>query len=289
MIAAGSATPRTIVASISTAAASPTPSCLNSSSPSVANTAKMTTITSAALVTAPPVAATPSAAASRARESGATRLVHPFEHEHRVVHRQAEQDYEQEQREPGDDRTISCEAEQRLRPVVLEDGDEHAVGGTDRQQVQADDRRRELGRAERGQQQHESERHHQPDHQRGHILHLIGEVETAGGVARHECVAPVGDGRAQSLDDALGVVQTPIGHRDADHGGPAISRDVDIDAAMSTGDPQRPLPDAGQAALLPGAAEVLAVEHQRRDVRRTREGVVDRLIRHSDRGVGRQV
>jgi hypothetical protein len=62
-IAAGSRTPRTIVASMSTATARPTPICLNSimlSDPKIENTA---TITTAALVTTPAVCLMPCATA----------------------------------------------------------------------------------------------------------------------------------------------------------------------------------------------------------------------------------
>jgi len=57
--------PRTRVASSSTAAARPTPSCLNVITPRVAKIEKTATMTMAALVTVPAVAVTPSAAASR--------------------------------------------------------------------------------------------------------------------------------------------------------------------------------------------------------------------------------
>ena len=63
-IDAGSRTPRTIVASIRIAAASPTPNCLKNSTDSVAKTAKTQTITTAALVTTLPVERIPSEIAS---------------------------------------------------------------------------------------------------------------------------------------------------------------------------------------------------------------------------------
>ena len=63
---AGSAIPRTIVASSAIAAASPNPSCLNDTSGSVAKIANTATITTAALVTVAPVPARASAAASLA-------------------------------------------------------------------------------------------------------------------------------------------------------------------------------------------------------------------------------
>src|SRR5205823_8222635 len=61
---AGSRTPRTIVASIRIAAASPTPNCLKNSIDRVANTANTQTITVAALVTTPAVDLMPSEIAS---------------------------------------------------------------------------------------------------------------------------------------------------------------------------------------------------------------------------------
>ena len=58
-IEAGSSTARMIVASISTAAARPTPACLISSDESVPKSEKTATITSAALVTTPAVTVIP--------------------------------------------------------------------------------------------------------------------------------------------------------------------------------------------------------------------------------------
>src|SRR5215211_4084937 len=63
-IVAGSSTPRMIVASISTATASPTPSCLKISNESVAKIAKTEIITIAALVTTPAVVLIPCVTAS---------------------------------------------------------------------------------------------------------------------------------------------------------------------------------------------------------------------------------
>ena len=63
-IEAGSSTPRTIVASIRIAVASPTPNCLNSSIERVAKIENTATITTAALVTTPAVDLMPSATAS---------------------------------------------------------------------------------------------------------------------------------------------------------------------------------------------------------------------------------
>ena len=55
-----------------------------------------------------------------------------------VVHREPEQDHEQEHRQPGGDAAVRVEVEQVLAPAPLEDRDQDAVGGGDRQQVQDD-------------------------------------------------------------------------------------------------------------------------------------------------------
>lgn len=62
---AGNSTPRTSVASTSTATARPTPSCLNSSIDNVAKMLNTATITTAALVTTPADRETPVVTASR--------------------------------------------------------------------------------------------------------------------------------------------------------------------------------------------------------------------------------
>src|SRR5215471_2742391 len=65
VIVAGRSTPRTSVASISTAAASPTPNCFSITSESVPKIENTNTITTAALVTTPAVVLIPCATASR--------------------------------------------------------------------------------------------------------------------------------------------------------------------------------------------------------------------------------
>ena len=59
----------------------------------------------------------PSAAACRGGAPGAARLADPLEHEHRVVHRQPEEDHEGEQRQPGRDRAVGLEARAGPRPT----------------------------------------------------------------------------------------------------------------------------------------------------------------------------
>ena len=59
------------------------------------------------------------------------RLADAADDEHVVVHAQAEQDHEQEQRQPGRDPADGVEVEQALEVAVLEDVGEDAVGGAD--------------------------------------------------------------------------------------------------------------------------------------------------------------
>ena len=118
-----------IVASSSTATARPTPICLMSSVESVAKIANTATITSAALVTVLAVVRMPRSTASSVEQPAVDELADPAEDEHVVVHREAEQHREQEERQPGDDAAVRVEAEQALQVAVLEDPDEHAVGG----------------------------------------------------------------------------------------------------------------------------------------------------------------
>ena len=115
-IVAGSSTPRTTVASIRTATASPTPASLRSSELGGAEQREHADhhqrggadhaggpgdpVAQRVLGAHPRVDALPDAA----------------EDEHVVVHRQPEQDHEQEQRQPRDDRAVGAEPEQRPGP-----------------------------------------------------------------------------------------------------------------------------------------------------------------------------
>ena len=63
-------------------------------------------------------------------------LVHPGEQEDLVVHRQPEHDGEHQHRHERRDRQVLVDADQPRAPAQLEDRDDHAVRGTDRQQVE---------------------------------------------------------------------------------------------------------------------------------------------------------
>ena len=146
--AAGSAMPRTIVASSRTAAARPTPSCFVSTNVIVPNIGEHGDHDDRGARDRAGRRADALGRGRAGRAPGTARLADPLEDEDRVVHRQAEQDHEREQRHPVRHRSRIREVQQALGPVVLEDGDEDPVGGADRQQVEADHARGQRRRAE---------------------------------------------------------------------------------------------------------------------------------------------
>ena len=93
-----------------------------------------------------------------------------------VVHREAEQDHEEEHRQPGCDAAVPLEVEQVRAPAPLEDGHQQAVGRGHRQQVHQDRLDRDHDRAERDEQQHEREAEHEDEDERRRRLHLLRPV-----------------------------------------------------------------------------------------------------------------
>ena len=137
-ITAGSSTARMIVASMSTATARPTPICLKScidSVPKIANTATMMT---AALVTTPAVVRMPCATASvvGGRGRGPRGSGRPRTRGSPSTARTGST--KTNSGSHGLDRPDAVGADQTRAPAVLEDRDQHAVGGADRQQVEHD-------------------------------------------------------------------------------------------------------------------------------------------------------
>src|SRR6266545_3788247 len=124
------------------------------------------------------------------------------EDEHVVVHRQAEQDHEQEQRQPGSNREGAREAEDALCPPVLEHDDEQTVRGTDGKQVQDDRLERDHDRAEREQHQKERQPEDEREHDRQTVLHLLVEVVGPGRDARDGPLR-VGDRRRDRRNDLV--------------------------------------------------------------------------------------
>ena len=182
-IVAGRSTPRTSVASSRIAVARPTPSCFMSRPERVAKIANTATITTAALVTTPAVSVMPCSTACSVGTPLLPQLAHPAQDEHVVVHREAEEHDEEEDRQPRLDRAVALEPEQALRPAVLEDRDEDAVGGADAEQVEQDRLDRDDQRAEGDQQEQEAQQEHEADHERSAIAHHLVEVLRAGRLA----------------------------------------------------------------------------------------------------------
>ena len=127
------------------------------------------------------------------------RLANAAEDEDVVVHRQAEQDHEEEDREERVDSARELEAQKPLPPAVLEHEHEDTVGGPDREQVEQDRLGRDHHRPEGKEHQAEREQEHEPEHERRDGLHLVVVVLRLRGRA--------GDGD-------LGIRQGPQRRRD---------------------------------------------------------------------------
>ena len=83
-----------------------------------------------------------------------------------VVHREPEEDGEEEERQPRLDRVHLREAEELVADAFLEDEHDQPVRGADREQVEHDRLRRHDERAERDRQQHEAEPEHEGEDER---------------------------------------------------------------------------------------------------------------------------
>ena len=156
---------------------------------------------SAALVTRRPVRPIPSTTAVVGRAGAVVRLAHPAEDEHLVVHRDAEQEREDDDRHLDVDRARRLDAPDRLgSEAVLPDEDHQPPGGADRQQVQQDGLERQDQRAERARQQDERERGDQRDDEREVAVDGVEEVGALRGLAAgHD----VGGQRAGRCADAV--------------------------------------------------------------------------------------
>ena len=141
-----------------------------------------------------------------------------------VVHREPEEDGEEEERQPGLDRVHLRKAEELVADAFLEDQHDQAVRGTDREQVEQDRLRRHDERAERDGQQHEAEAEHEREHEREPVLHQLAVVDDLGRLAGH--VRPragagqrVRDDRGTQPLDRLhgGLVAAVAGHERLDH------------------------------------------------------------------------
>ena len=146
---------------------------------------------SAAPVMMRAVEPTPKVTASVVSPRLVVALADPAEQEHLVVHREAEQHREEEERHPGLDRVRLLEAEQIGADALLEDEHEQAVGGADREQVERDRRRRRRRPSGRRPSAGRSVRsEHEGDHERRRVDHGVEVVDVL---------------RARAADEHLGV------------------------------------------------------------------------------------
>ena len=131
--------------------------------------------------------------------------------EYLVVHREPEQDREQERRYPGRDVAQVVEAQERVAPSPLEHHHEHAVCGDDRQQRHHHGFERQKDRPEQHHQHEERQQHHQCDDARQILGDGGGEVPVlAGGAADQDAgVAQVRGGGDDLVldpgDEVLGL------------------------------------------------------------------------------------
>ena len=104
--------------------------------------------------------------------------------EHLVVHREPEHDGEEHHRDPRLDRPFLADAHRALHPTPLEDRDDHAVGGADRQQVHDHGLQRHEQRSEHEHQQDEAQQQDRDEHVRQAPAQRVGEVDADRGLAR---------------------------------------------------------------------------------------------------------
>ena len=113
-------------------------------------------------------------------------LLDAGEQEHLVVHRQAEGEDEDDERDGGIERADGVEAEQARQVAVLEHPDQGAEGGAERQHVHHHRLHRHHDRAGHEEQQHEGPEHHQGEGEGQSLGDGRLVVDELGGVAGHQ-------------------------------------------------------------------------------------------------------
>src|ERR1700680_103219 len=112
------------------------------------------------------------------------RLLHSREQEHLVVHREAEDDAEQQHRDRRVKRT-GGEAEDRREMTLFEDPHQRAEGGAERERVHQHRFERKHHRPEQDGQDDQRGQDHEPDCQRRMVDHVVHQVDVERGVAGH--------------------------------------------------------------------------------------------------------
>ena len=127
--------------------------------------------------------ARPSATARSLSPCAHVALADPRHQEDLVVHREAEDDGEDQRHVDRVERALAFEAEQAVEPAPLEDRDEDAEGGADREQVHQHRLQRQEQRAQHHHQDEEAEREDEEDDLPHRAADLVAGVVAAGGFA----------------------------------------------------------------------------------------------------------
>ncbi len=214
-----------------------------------------------------------------------------------VVHRQAEQDHEQEQRHPVGDPAAGDEVELLLEVPVLEDVDQHAVGRGDREQVEHHAGDRDHDRPERDQQEQERQPEHEAEHPGQAVVELMVEVGIRRGLTGDQ--GGRAGQRAERGGDDAAAQGVQGGHRrtvialsdkaDRDHRDRAGGVDLDVDRLDELTARLRLGAEPRERLLEPVTLDRGALDDDPRGRGLAREGLGDRLQRLHDRLVGRQV
>ncbi len=216
-------------------------------------------------------------------------LLDPGDHEDVVVHREAEEDHEEEQRHPGLDRADARGAEQRGPDAVLEDQGQHAVRGADREQVEHHGGAGDGQRAEGGEHEQEGEGHHEAEDHRHRAGHLGVEVVGAGGAAGdrglgaghrehgggHEVLAQGAQGGVADRVVAAAV------ERDVDGGDVLLGVDGDVDRSVHPAGGQGAGLEVGDRGGHRGGVDVGGPDHHGGGRGAAGEGCLD-LLRDGD-------
>ena len=216
-MAAGMTTRRTIVASISSAIATPKPICWNETSSPAAKPTKTAMMISAAPVISRAVEATPKMIASVVSPRRAVALADATQQEDLVVHREAEEHREQEHGHPRLDSVYLPEAEEVGGDALLEDEHQDSVGGADREQIDRDRGQRDDNRAEGEREQDEGEDEDEGDHDRQPVADQREEVAVLGRQPAHQnSVRGIAEGLRhvvvpQPVDRSRGLLAAPLG------------------------------------------------------------------------------
>ena len=175
---------RTIVASTKIATARPSPNSCRPTMFPARNPENAAHMMTAAAVMIRPVRSSPWTTAALVVGPLVPCLPHARDEEDLVVHREAEEHREEEDRDPALDLVELVEAEQALADPEAEEEHEHPVGRSDREQVQEDGLERQEQRPERPHQQEVGEDQHGADQRDEVGVGEVKEVDTLGRARR---------------------------------------------------------------------------------------------------------